>query len=187
MTTLQLVKSGDASANLESLKAALPDFAKDTRLNLGSVMTPEGAPELSQEQIHLIALASAYATKDDGVIAALEGETAGLSDVQKNAAKAATSIMAMNNVYYRFVHLVGGDYKTLPAKLRMNVIGAPGIEKKDFELMSMAVSAINGCGMCMEAHAHELGKAGVPVLGVQSAVRIAAVINAAAQSLRLAA
>jgi len=186
MTNLELAKAGEVSASLESLKAALPDFAKDTRLNLGSVLTPEGAPELTQAQIHLIALASAYATKDDGVIAAIEAETAGLSDAGKNAAKAAASIMAMNNVYYRFVHLVGGDYKTMPAKLRMNVIGTPGIEKKDFELMSMAVSAINGCGMCMEAHAHELGKAGVPPLGVQSAVRIAAVIAAAAQSLTLA-
>lgn len=187
MTTLQLVKSGEAEASLESLKAALPDFAKDIRLNLGSVFTPEGAPELTQGQIHLIALASAYATKDDGVIAAIEGETAGLSDAEKTAAKAAATIMGMNNVYYRFVHLVGGDYKTLPAKLRMNVIGAPGIDKKDFELMSMAVSAINGCGMCMEAHAHELNKAGVPALSVQSTVRIAAVVNAAAQALKLAA
>lgn len=186
MTTLQLVKSNESEASLESLKAALPDFAKDTRLNLGSVLTPEGAPELTQGQIHLIALASAYATKDDGVIAAILAETSGLSEAEQTAAKSAASIMAMNNVYYRFVHLVGGDYKTMPAKLRMNVIGSPGIEKKDFELMSMAVSAINGCGMCMEAHAHELGKAGVPALGVQSAVRIAAVIAAAAQSLKIA-
>ena len=187
MTTLQLVQQSEAEASLESLKSALPDFAKDTRLNLGSVLTPEGAPELSQAQIHLIALASAYATKDEGVIAAIRGETASLSEVEVNAAKAAASIMAMNNVYYRFVHLVGGDYKAMPAKLRMNVIGAPGIAKLDFELMSMAVSAINGCGMCMEAHAHEITKAGAPALAVQSAVRIAAVISAAAQSLALAA
>ena len=185
--TIQLVKTGEAEASLESLKAALPDFAKDTRLNLGSVLTPEGAPELTQTQIHLIALASAYATKDEGVVAAIASEAAGLSEAELQAAKSAASIMAMNNVYYRFVHLVGGDYKTLPAKLRMNVIGSPGIEKKDFELMCMAVSAINGCGMCMEAHAHELGKAGVAPLGIQSAVRIAAVISAAAQSLSIAA
>ncbi len=187
MTTLQLVHNDDIEASLESLKAALPDFAKDTRLNLGSVLTPEGAPDLSQGQIHLIALASAYATKDDGLIAAIRTETAALSEAEVTAAKSAASIMAMNNVYYRFVHLVGGDYKTMPAKLRMNVIGAPGIAKVDFELMSMAVSAINGCGMCMEAHAHELTKAGASTLAVQSAVRIAAVLSAAAQSLRIAA
>ena len=60
--------------------------------------------------------------------------------------------MAMNNIYYRFVHLVhAADYKTLPAKLRMNVMAKPGVDKVDFELWSLAVSAINGCGMCLEA------------------------------------
>ena len=67
----------------------------------------------------------------------------------------------------------------------MNVIGNPGIPKTDFELMSMAVSAVNGCGMCMESHAHELVKAGVSKPGVQSAVRIAAVLNAAAQAMAI--
>ena len=60
--------------------------------------------------------------------------------------------MGMNNVYYRFTHLVGGDYPKMPAKLRMNVMARPGVEKVDFELWSLAVSAINGCGMCMESH-----------------------------------
>lgn len=188
MTTLALVKNNETGANLESLKAALPDFAKDTRLNLGSVLTPEGAPELTQNQIFVIALASAYATRDDGVIASILGESsATLSEAEVTAAKAVASIMAMNNVYYRFVHLSGdAEYKTMPAKLRMNVIGNPGIAKLDFELASLAVSAINGCGMCIEAHAHELGKAGASKLAIQSAVRIAAVINASAQSLRIA-
>ena len=93
----------------------------------------------------------------------------------------------MNNIYYRFVHLVGDEeYKKMPAKLRMNVIGSPGIPKVDFELYSLAVSAINGCGMCIEAHNHEVLKAGVSKLGVQSAIRIAAVINAAAQGIAIA-
>ncbi len=61
--------------------------------------------------------------------------------------------MAMNNVYYRFTHLAGNqEYRNMPAKLRMNVIGATGIDKIDFELFSLAVSAINGCGMCIDAH-----------------------------------
>jgi alkyl hydroperoxide reductase subunit D len=91
--------------------------------------------------------------------------------------------MAMNNIYYRFTHLVSDkDIAKLPAKLRMNVIGSPGIAKADFELMSLAVSAINGCGMCMDAHVHELAKVGVSKNGIQSTVRIAAVINAAAKA-----
>lgn len=172
--------------NLESLRDALGDFAKDIRLNLGTVLTPEGAPELSQSQIHQIALASAYATKDADVIAAIEAEAAALPDAEKTAAKAAASIMAMNNIYYRFIHLAGdAELKAMPAKLRMNVIGSPGVAKVDFELMSLAVSAINGCGMCIEAHSHELQKQGASKLQIQSAVRIAAVIHAAAQAVRI--
>ncbi len=64
--------------------------------------------------------------------------------------------MGMNNVYYRFLHLVEDDeYAKLPARLRMNVIGSPGIDKADFELISLAVSAVNGCGKCVDcARAH---------------------------------
>ena len=94
--------------------------------------------------------------------------------------------MGMNNVYYRFVHLVSDkEYSKLPAKLRMNVIGNPGIDKVDFELYSLAISAINGCGMCIDAHVHEIEKAGIEIIGIQSSIRIAAVINATAQSITI--
>lgn len=167
---------------LESLKETLGDYAKDIRINISSVLSQDGAPDLSQNQIFGIALASAYATQNSGVISAILKETSTLSEAEANAAKAAATIMSMNNIYYRFVHLVGGEYGKLPAKLRMNVIGQPGIAKVDFELYSLAVSAINGCGMCMEAHVHEVTKAGITPLGVQSAIRIAAVVNALAQA-----
>ncbi len=100
------------------------------------------------------------------------------------AAKAAGAIMAMNNIYYRFIHLASApDYRTLPAKLRMNVIGKPGVAKPDFELWSLAVSAINGCGMCIDAHERELRKAGLGTEAIQAAVRIAAVVHAVAATL----
>ena len=170
--------------SVNDIKAQLGDFAKDTRLNLGIVLSEEGAPDLSQKQIFSIALASAYATKSDVLVNAVLADAAILSETEQNAAKSAASIMAMNNVYYRFLHLVSDkDYGKMPAKLRMNVIGSPGVEKVDFELMSLAVSAINGCGMCMDAHVHEVTKAGVSKTAVQSCIRIASVINAAAQSL----
>ena len=186
--TIQALKAVDSSpANLEALRDALPEYAKDIRLNLGSVLTPEGAPDLTLEQIQGIALASAYATKNAVVIQAIEAETSAAGEAVHNAAKAAATVMAMNNVYYRFVHLVHDEeIKKLPTKLRMNVIGSSGIAKLDFELMSLAVSAINGCGMCMEAHVHEVGKAGATKLGIQSAVRIAAVVSAAAQGYAIA-
>ena len=172
--------------SLEQLKDQLPDYAKDIRLNLSSVLTAEGAPDLSINQIHGVALSSAYATRNQTVIAAIKAEVS-LSDAEHEAAKAAATIMGMNNIYYRFVHLVGDEeYKKMPAKLRMNIIGAPGIPKVDFELYSLAVSAINGCGMCIEAHNHDVLKAGGTKIGIQSAIRIAAVINATAQGLTIA-
>ena len=175
--------------SIDQLKENIPDYAKDVRLNLASVLTPEGAPDLTQNQIYGIALASAYAAKEKKIADALLAESAGkISGEEVQAAKSAASIMAMNNIYYRFLHLVSDkEYGKLPAKLRMNVIGTPGIPKADFELYSTAISAINGCGMCMDAHARELEKHGVSKLAVQSAVRIAAVINSVAQSLHIAA
>ncbi len=92
--------------------------------------------------------------------------------------------MGMNNIYYRFVHTMGHtpdtNYKTMPAKLRMNVIGRPGVEKADFELWSLAVSAVNGCGMCIESHEHHLRKAGFTAEQIQASIRIAAVVHAVA-------
>jgi alkyl hydroperoxide reductase subunit D len=167
-------------SHLEQLRDSLPDYAKDIRLNLGTLVNADGAPDLSDEQRLGIFLASAYATKNSVLITALENDLSSvLSAEYINAARAAAAIMAMNNVYYRFVHLSNdAEIKSLPAKLRMNIIGNPQIAKVDFELMSLAVSAINGCGMCMEAHLHEVGKAGISKIGSQSAVRIAAVVNA---------
>ena len=92
--------------------------------------------------------------------------------------------MAMNNVYYRFVHLASNpEYGKLPARLRMNVIGNPGIEKDDFELLCLAVSAMNGCGMCIDSHERELRKAGLGAEQIQTAVRIASVVHAVAATL----
>ena len=107
-----------------------------------------------------------------------------LSPEALNAAKAAAAIMAMNNIYYRFTHLVDApDYKTLPAKLRMNVMAKPGVDKADFELWSLAVSAINGCGMCMDSHEKIVRSAGLTVDAIQAAIRIAAVVHAVAATL----
>src|ERR1700735_274972 len=172
--------------SIQKLKDSFGEHAKDIKLNLGSVLTEEGAPDLKQNQILGIALASAYATKNSAVVAAVSHEASALSAEEIHAAKAAATIMAMNNIYYRFNHLVSDkEFSKMPAKLRMNVIGSPGIEKVDFELYSLAVSAINGCGMCMDAHVHEITKGGISKTGVQSCIRIAAVINALAQAVAI--
>lgn len=174
--------------SVEQLKNQLPDYAKDIKLNLSSVLTEEGATDLNQKQIYLIALSVAYASKNVALIQAMfDDARAILSDVDIQAAKAAATIMAMNNIYYRFVHLTSDkSFLSMPAKLRMNIIGKPGIDKLDFELSCLAVSAINGCGMCIDAHTHELIKAGVSKIAIQSAVRIASVLNAVSTGIDIA-
>lgn len=168
--------------SIQEIRSNLGDYAKDIKLNLGSVLTEEGAPGLTESQIGQIALASAYTTRNESIISAVAGEV-NLSEEEVKGAKAASTIMAMNNVYYRFVHLVSDDeYLTMPANLRMNVMANPGVAKVDFELASLAVSAIEGCGMCIDSHVKEVKKHGISKQGVQSTIRIAAVINAAEQA-----
>jgi alkyl hydroperoxide reductase subunit D len=168
--------------SIDQLRDSLPDYARDIRLNLGSVLTPQGAPGLTEKQIASIALASAIASRNVAFARAVEDWARGrLDDTSVTGARAAAAIMGMNNVYYRFLHLVENEeYSSLPARLRMNVIGNPGIDRLDFELISLAVSAVNGCGLCITSHERKLRGEGVGREAVQSAVRIAAVIHAAA-------
>jgi len=167
---------------IETLKSQLPDYAKDLKLNLSTLLAE---PALTEQQRAGTFVASALAARNPTLVAAILGDMAPvLSPEALAAAKAAASVMAMNNIYYRFTHLTSApEYRTMPAKLRMNVIGKPGVEKADFELWSLAVSAINGCGMCIDAHEHELRKAGVSAEAIQAAVRIAAVVHAIAATL----
>ena len=165
--------------SIAELKNKIPDYAKDIKLNLSSLSTDE---TLDAQKLWGTFLASALATGNAQVIAAIEVEAANhLSDEAQTAAKAAAAIMAMNNVYYRFVHLAKNkEYQTLQAKLRMNVIANPGVDKVDFELWSLAVSAINGCGMCIDSHEAELRKAGLSTTEIQTSVRVASVVSAVA-------
>ena len=174
--------------SLSEIKSAIPEYAKDLRLNLDSVLAESGAPGLSSKQIGLVALASAIAARYEPLVTALASDAAMHASAQElNGARTAAAIMAMNNVYYRFTHLVGEpEYQTLRAGLRMNAMANPGCDKVDFELCSLAVSAINGCGMCVDSHERTLRKHGLSAQAVQSAVRIAAVVNAVAVTLEQA-
>jgi lipoyl-dependent peroxiredoxin subunit D len=167
---------------LDSIRDALPDYARDLRLNLSTVLTPTGAPGLSEAQIWAVALSSAIAARYAELARGIEELAAPhLGEAGVNAARAAAAVMGMNNVYYRFLHLVeDAEYQQLPARLRMSVIGNPGIERADFELCSLAVSAINGCGTCVASHERQLRQHGLTREAVQSAVRIASVVRAVA-------
>lgn len=165
--------------SLETLRSSLPDYAKDLKLNLSSLANEQ---VLSTQQMAGTFVACAIASRNASLTAAIVEEFGQkLSPEALNAAKAAAAIMGMNNIYYRFTHLVEQpDYKTMPAKLRMTVIGRPGVDKVDFELWSLAVSAVNGCGMCLESHERVVREGGLSTEQVQASVRIASVIHAVA-------
>ena len=164
--------------SLEALRSSLPDYARDLKLNLGSLATET---VLSDQQRDGCFVVSALAARNPSVTAAILAEFGPrLPPEALTAAKAAAAVMGMNNIYYRFTHLVGGDYANMPARLRMNVMAKPGVDKVDFELWSIAVSAINGCGMCLESHEKVVRQHGVTQEQVQAAVRIAAVVHAVA-------
>ncbi len=167
---------------IDHIRDQIPEYAKDLSLNLSSVLTAQGSPGLSPTQILGTALASALASRNPAFAADLAGAVRPhLDPAVETAAKAAAAIMGMNNVYYRFVHLVEAEeYGRMPARLRMNVIRNPGVPKEDFELFSLAVSAVNGCGLCVSSHEKVLRSAGVSPEAVQSAARIAAVVHAVA-------
>jgi lipoyl-dependent peroxiredoxin subunit D len=173
---------------LDAIRDTIPDYARDLKLNLGSVLTTSGAPGLTEKQIWAVALASAIASRNGELTRAIETLAATHLDAAYiNGARAAAAIMGMNNVYYRFLHLVEDtEYSQLPARLRMNVIGNPGIDKVDFELISLAVSAINGCGTCVASHERQLRKHEFTREAVQSAARIAATVHAVARVLEAA-
>lgn len=170
--------------SLESIQQQLPDYARDTRLNLGSLAT---IVSLTPQQLWGAAVASAAACRHPGLLHAVINEAAPHLTLEAvTAAKLAASLMAMNNIYYRFTHLVGHDgYRNMPARLRMAALAAPGVDKLDFELWALAVSTINGCGMCMESHEHEVLAKGASREMVQDVVRIAAILHAAAVTLEI--
>ncbi|UUU24683.1 carboxymuconolactone decarboxylase family protein [Streptomyces sp. DSM 40750] len=163
--------------SLDALRSAIPDYARDLRRNLGSVLDDSG---LSAQQLWGTVLATAIASRSAVVVRELAPEArANLSPEAYTAAKTAAAVMAMTNVFHRTRHLLSDhEYGKLRAGLRMNVLGNPGVDKIDFELWSFAVSAINACGLCLDSHEQALRKAGVGRETVQEAIRIAAVIQA---------
>ena len=169
---------------IETIRNSMPDYAKDTKLNLGSILSAENSG-LTQKQVYGSALAAAYATKEPGLIRAVVHEVSStLSAADIEGAKGAAALMAMNNIYYHSLELIEDkEYRKLPANLRMNIMRDPGIDKVDFELYSVAVSAVYGCGMCLNAHVEGLTKHGLSRQAIQTALRIAAVIHATAQVL----
>ncbi len=169
---------------LRELSGFFPEAAKDLKLNLQSVLSESS---LSEGQRWLVALSCALARGDHALaraVAAAAGPVA--SEALIDDAKAVAALMAMNNVYYRFRHMVGKEsYASLPARLRMNRLGQPRTSKADFELAALAVSALNGCELCIQSHERAVLAQGLSEAQVHDAARIAAVIAGASTALGL--
>ena len=166
------------SIDIDTLIDGLPTYAKDLKLNYSTLVRQN--TELTPQQLWGTIVASAIATRSTELTDVVLAEgTTHLSPQALEAAKSAAAVMAMNNVYYRFLHLATNEkYGTLPAKLRMNGLRTHGVDPVDFELWSIAVSAINGCGKCVDAHEKIVREKGISEETILSIVRIAAVIHA---------
>jgi alkyl hydroperoxide reductase subunit D len=169
---------------VEELRASIPEAARDIKLNLQSVLQP-GA--LTPAQRWGVAIASAVATRNERLRDAILHDARGAVGAEViDDALAAAALMAMNNVYYRFRHMIGKEsYSQMPARLRMQRIAKPASNKVDFELFCLAVSAINACEMCMRSHEDVVTKGGLSEDQVHDAIRIAATVNAAAVAIEL--
>jgi alkyl hydroperoxide reductase subunit D len=164
--------------NFDELMETIPAYAKDLKLNFSSVVRQP--TDLTGQQAWGTVVASAMASRNQEMIAAALNEGAThLTPEALEAAKAAAAIMGMNNIFYRFHHLSTNEkYATMPARLRMNVLRTHGADAVDFELWSLAVSAINGCGKCVDAHEKIVREKGATEELILAVVRAASVIHA---------
>lgn len=170
--------------NIETIRNEIPDAARDLKINLGAVLAESS---LSEAQRWGTAVASALAARNEKLAQAVLADAAGKVDATViDDARAAAALMAMNNVYYRFRHMIGKEaYARKPARLRMQRIAKPAGNKVDFELYCLAVSAINGCETCVRSHEQVVVDGGLSDDQVHDAVRIAAAIHGAAVALEL--
>jgi alkyl hydroperoxide reductase subunit D len=164
--------------SLDELIDSLPPSARDLKLNYSSLVRNNA--ELTAQQLWGTVVASALATRSPALTAAvLASASAQLSPQALEAAKTVAAIMGMNNIYYRFQHLTSNPrYSEMGARLRMNGLRGHGVEEVDFELWSLAVSAINGCGKCVDAHEKTVREKGATEELVLAVVRIASVVHA---------
>jgi alkyl hydroperoxide reductase subunit D len=168
------------TAWVDQIKETIPDYAKDTRLNIDAVIKRSSLPI---EEAEAVALAAAFATGNTKLWTWMQGQIADQKEAE--AAITAASLMAMNNVWYPYVEMAEDERLTgLPAQLRMNAISSHGgTTKARFESYSLAASIVGKCHFCVKAHYETLKKEGYSVEQLRDIGRIAAVITAVARVL----
>jgi alkyl hydroperoxide reductase subunit D len=170
--------------SIDNLKDTLPEYAKDLKLNLGTISR---STALSEEQLWGTLLACAAASRNTQVLAEIGAQAADILSAEAyRAALGAASVMAMNNVFYSGRGYLGGAYDDLRPGLRMNIIGNPGVDHANFELWAFAVSSVNGCSQCVAAHEHTVRQAGLDREAVFEALKAASIISGVAQAITTA-
>mgnify|MGYP003341581089 FL=1 len=159
---------------------SIPDYARDTRLNLDAVIKRSTLPV---EEAEAVALAAAFATGNSKLWTWIESQIENRAESQ--AALTAGAIMAQNNVWYPFVEMADDPaLKGLPAQLRMNAIASHGgTTKARFEAYSLAASIVGKCHFCVKAHYETLKQEGYTVEQLRDIGRIAAVMTSVARDL----
>lgn len=172
------IPQSHTSKSLESLSAADSKYLRDLKLNVSAVLKSKN---LSAKETALLALATASNEKNDVLITAFEGLSTkeGASADEIAEAHACASLLSLNNIFYRFRHYMHGNeyYNNTPAGIRMSIMMSPVLGKEFFELMSIVVSALNGCEQCVTSHEHSVKALGTSEARIYDAVRLAAVIK----------
>lgn len=161
---------------VDQLKEGIPDYAKDTKLNIDAVIKRS---KLDPVEAQACALAAAFATGNTKLWTWIHSEMA-MEAEEADAAITAASLMAMNNVWYPYVEMAEDEnLKGLPAQLRMNAIATHGgTTKARFEAYSLSASIVGKCHFCVRAHYDTLKKEGYSVEQLRDIGRIAAVMTA---------
>lgn len=162
---------------LDNLVEGSSRYIKDLKLNLKTALNVDN---MSAKEAHLTGLAIAVNNKSPKLVKYFKGRSRELEASEEEIAEAiaCASLLSANNIFYRFRHYVGSDkYDSIPARIRMNIMAKPVLGKELFELISLAVSAANGCEMCVKSHEQSVRNLGTGEKRIFDAVRIASVVT----------
>ncbi|MFA6249247.1 MAG: carboxymuconolactone decarboxylase family protein [Mucilaginibacter sp.] len=163
---------------LNLLEAGESRYLRDLKLNFTSTLTSE---HLSPKECALLGLSTASNNQNAPLIAYYTNvaKQNDATDADVAEAVGCASLLASNNIFYRFRHFTQKEkYTQIPARIRMQLMMKPVTGKEFFELMSLAISAVNGCEMCVNAHEDSLIKLGTTEERIFDAVRIASLVTA---------
>ena len=181
---LEAILYKDNNMNVSEVISNFPDYAKDIKLNYSKIIN-EGIFE--KNLLYSIIYVSVLTTKANNLLEAVKEESKEyLTNDEIEDIYGAYSVMSMNAIYYRFTHLATEfDYFSLPANLRMQYLTRTKMQKSEFEMLCLAVAVIIGCGKCINAHEQVLRNDNISNQKIQTVARIASVVNAVANVMRV--